>query len=83
MRFDVVVCLEVAEHIPRALEPVFLRNINCSAGSGLILSDVWNQHMYAPTNKGKDDDFMRHILTIQKQVFSNMSREILETSDLP
>lgn len=36
--FDVVMCLEVAEHIPRAFEDVFLRNIACSARSGLILS---------------------------------------------
>jgi len=36
--FDIVVCLEVAEHIPRDLEPTFLENINCSAYRGLITS---------------------------------------------
>jgi SAM-dependent methyltransferase len=38
VRFDIVYCLEVAEHIPVALEPVFLRNLNCSARDGLIIS---------------------------------------------
>ena len=36
--FDVVVCLEVAEHIPKALESVFLANLNCSARAGVVLS---------------------------------------------
>ena len=36
--FDIVVCLEVAEHIPRHLEQIFLRNVNCSARHGVILS---------------------------------------------
>ena len=36
--YDVTMCLEVAEHIPRVHEPVFLRNLNCSARDGLILS---------------------------------------------
>ena len=38
VRFDVFVCLGVAEHIPRDHEETFLRNVNCSAGDGLILS---------------------------------------------
>lgn len=37
-RFDVVVCLEVAEHIPPRFESTFLSNVNCSAGSGLVIS---------------------------------------------
>ena len=36
--YDVVMCLEVAEHIPRKLEPIFLSNLNCSARHGIIIS---------------------------------------------
>ena len=36
--YDVTMCLEVAEHIPHVHEPVFLRNLNCSARHGLVLS---------------------------------------------
>jgi hypothetical protein len=44
-QFDVVMCLEVAEHIPAHLEQIFLSNINCSAGQGLIIS-------WAPPGQG-------------------------------
>ena len=45
LRFDVVICLEVAEHIPKELERTFLQNVNCSAGDGLIMS-------WAPPGQG-------------------------------
>jgi len=43
--FDVVMCLEVAEHIPTKSEETFLRNVNCSATRGLIMS-------WAPPGQG-------------------------------
>lgn len=41
-RFDWVMCLEVAEHIPRASEPAFLSNLRRHAERGLVLS--WSEH---------------------------------------
>ena len=38
---DWVLCLEVAEHIPRQLEPTFLANLAAFARSGIILS--WSE----------------------------------------
>mmetsp|Transcript_89294 Transcript_89294/g.289112 ORF Transcript_89294/g.289112 Transcript_89294/m.289112 type:complete len:187 (+) Transcript_89294:1-561(+) len=40
--FDWVLCLEVAEHIPRASEAVFLANLQRHVGHGLVLS--WSEH---------------------------------------
>ena len=37
-QFDVTICLEVAEHIPRDREHTFLANVNCSTRDGLIFS---------------------------------------------
>merc|ERR1712241_1088781 len=41
-KFNWVLCLEVAEHIPRESEPVLLGNIRRHAANGLVLS--WSEH---------------------------------------
>eukprot|EP00929_Paragymnodinium_shiwhaense_P107275 TRINITY_DN73363_c0_g1_i1.p1 TRINITY_DN73363_c0_g1~~TRINITY_DN73363_c0_g1_i1.p1 ORF type:complete len:440 (+),score=112.43 TRINITY_DN73363_c0_g1_i1:144-1463(+) len=59
-QWDWVVCLEVAEHVPRAAEGILLGNLRRHAKKGLVLS--WSQHDGGPHQNARPWEEVRQLV---------------------